>query len=327
VTDQFAFDLTATGTLTIKGIYTLTINYVDTVGRTLADSYVERLVEGTSFEPVVSPTIAGYTPNFASVSAPENGMPKRDITVDVVYTANPVPDTEPGNPEPGTAPGATPTEPGNPTPDGATPTTPGETTTTTPAATAAVTTPAATAGTTAAANNALTPAAPVQIADNGEVIDNVTIEEEDVPQGMLAFDEDGNPEIVDIEDEQTALADGAETAAWALINLIAAILTAVICILLLISLLKRKKDEEEEENKEASADDEDEKRKKQRVLVKVLGIVPAVVSVIAFILTENMNNPMRWVDRFTLLMIILLVIEILMACFSSKKEKKKEHNM
>jgi uncharacterized repeat protein (TIGR02543 family) len=316
VTDQFAFDLTATGTLTIKGIYTLTINYVDTVGRTLADSYVERLVEGTSFEPVVSPTIAGYTPNFASVSAPENGMPKRDISVDVVYTAN-----------------------ASLTPDN---TTPDETTTsttittdetTTPAATAAVTAPAATAGTTAAAatpaaaNNALTPAAPVQIADNGEVIDNVTIEEEDVPQGMLAFDEDGNPEIVDIEDEQTALADGAETAAWALINLIAAILTAVICILLLISLLKRKKDEEEEENKEASADDEDEKRKKQRVLVKVLGIVPAVVSVIAFILTENMNNPMRWVDRFTLLMIILLVIEILMACFSSKKEKKKEHNM
>jgi preprotein translocase subunit SecG len=271
VTEQFAFDLTAVGTLTIKGIYTLTINYVDTTGRTLAASHVERLVEGAAFEPIVSPTIAGYTPNFASVSSPASGMPNRDVSVDVVYTAN------------------------------------------------ATTTPATT---TPAANNTLVPAAPVQVADNANAIDNTTIEDEDVPEGVLSFDENGNPEIVDIEDEATALASGAEGAAWALINLIAAILTAVICILLLISLFKRKKDEEEDEKKQTSEeDDEDEKRKKQRVLVKVLGIVPAVASVIAFILTENMKNPMRWVDRWTILMIILLVIEILMACFSSKKEK------
>jgi hypothetical protein len=269
VTDQFAFDLSAIGTLTIKGIYTLTINYVDTTGRTLAASHVERLVEGTAFGPIVSPTIAGYTPNFASVSSPASGMPNRDVTVDVVYTANAT--TPAGDNTPGT-----------------------------------------------------TPTTPVQIADNGDVIDNTTIEDEDVPEGVLSFDENGNPEIIDIEDEETALAGGAEGAAWALINLIAAILTVVIAVLLLISLLKRKKDEvkeEDETGKTSEEDDEDEKRKKQRVLVKVLGIVPAVASVIAFILTENMKNPMRWVDRWTLLMIILLVIEILMACFSSKKEK------
>jgi uncharacterized repeat protein (TIGR02543 family) len=308
VTNQFTFDLSAVGTLTIKGIYTLTINYVDTTGRTLAASYVERFVEGTTFGPIVSPTIEGYTPNFASVSSPASGMPTRDISVDVVYTANANNTTDNTT----TTPDETTTTPDNTTtPEAA------ETPAVTPEQT--VTTPAETP------NNTLVPAAPAQIADNGEVIDNTTIEDEDVPEGVLAFDENGNPEIVDIEDEATALASGAGGAAWALINLIAAILTAVICILLLISLLKRKKDEDEEEeeteSKKASEEDEDEKRKKQRVLVKVLGIIPAVASVIAFILTENMKNPMRWVDRWTILMIILLVIEILMACFSSKKEK------
>jgi hypothetical protein len=299
VTDQFTFDLSAVGTLTIKGIYTLTINYVDTTGRILADPYVGHFVEGTVFETVVSPTIAGYTPNYASVSSPADGMPNRDITVDVVYTA-----AAPTTPDDGTPSDGTPTTPT--TPEGTTPTTP--------------TTP------TVPQNDALTPGTPVVAADDGNTIEDTTIDDGNVPQGVISIDDNGNPQIVSIEDEATPLAAGENGAAWALINLIAAILTVLICILLLISLLKKKKEEDEEEENaktiQKDDEDEDEKEKKQRVLVKVLSLIPAVASVIAFILTENMKNPMRWVDRWTILMIILLVIEILMAFFSSKKEKK-----
>jgi uncharacterized repeat protein (TIGR02543 family) len=315
VTDQFAIDLAAKGTLTIKGIYTVTINYVDTAGAELAPSYVERFVEGDDFGPIDSPVIEGYTPNFASVASPGKGMPNRDITVNVVYTANatasesetPANNNTTGNNN--TPVGTTANNTTGGTPDNAAET-PGE----------AEAAPAQTVTT----GTIPLPAVPVQIADNGEVVDDTTIDDESVPLGVISIDENGNPEIIDIEDDPTALASGAERAAWALINLIAAILTAVICIVLLVTWFKRKKDEDEEEDKADEEDEEDEKKNKRHTIIRLLSIIPAVASVIIFFVTENMKNPMTMVDKWTILMIVLLVVELLLAFFSAKKEDEDE---
>ena len=87
--------------------YVLTIHYVDANGNVLAPDYTARLLAGETIDAVVSPEINGYTPNFATVALPANGMPARDVTVTVVYTANPVvvPDdpqqpNNPNNPNP-----------------------------------------------------------------------------------------------------------------------------------------------------------------------------------------------------------------------------------
>jgi hypothetical protein len=335
VTSEFTIDLSAVGELRIKGVYTVTINYVDTAGTPLAMPHVERFVEGASFGPIDSPIIEGYTPNFASVSSPGSGMPNTDITVNVVYTANPVENAgtpEATNETPGTT--ATTPEATNETP-GTTATTP-ETTNETPGTTA--TTPEATnetPGTTATTPAANTPAAvvaaaapiaaiPVRLAANGEPDEELLINDEDTPMGVISVDEDGNAEIINIEDDPTALASGAGGAAWALINLIAAILTAVICIILLISLFKRNKDDEDDKDKNQDKDEEEkeEKKKKQRFIAKLLSIIPAAAAIIIFLITENMKNPMRWVDKWTILMIIILLVQIILAFFSSKKKKK-----
>jgi NADH:ubiquinone oxidoreductase subunit 3 (subunit A) len=306
VTDQFIIDTTAKGTLTIRGVYTLTINYVDGAGTTLAPSYVGRFAEGTAFGPITSPAVAGYTPNYASVSSPESGMPNRDVTVNVVYTAvptaaAPADDTEVTPPGDGTT-------PDNTTDDG----TPG-----TGGADTALTTPAPVVA---------TPVTPTPgAADNGGN-GNTEINEEEPPRGVITFDENGNAEIVEIEEEPTALASGSDDAAWALINLIAAILTVILCIVLLVTWFigkKKEEDEDEEErreSKEKKEEDEDEEKTKRHTVLRLLSIIPAVASVIIFILTENMKNPMILVDRWTLLMIVLLIVEILLAFFSRKKK-------
>ena len=69
--------------------FTLTIHYVDGNGKKLADDHVAKHFVGDSFK-VVSPSINGYTANYASISSDENGMPAQDVELTVTYTANPV---------------------------------------------------------------------------------------------------------------------------------------------------------------------------------------------------------------------------------------------
>ena len=86
---KFVID-TEGGKLAINGERaTLTIHYVDTNGKKMADDYVAKYFEGDSFK-VVSPSINGYTPDYASISNSADGMPAQDIEITVTYKANPV---------------------------------------------------------------------------------------------------------------------------------------------------------------------------------------------------------------------------------------------
>lgn len=106
--------------ITVDRLYNLTIHYVDAEGNTVAEDYTGKLAEGEAFT-VTSPTVEGFTPDYASVNSGENGMPARDLTFTVVYVANEV--VTPGTPGlPGLIPG-TPAvvTPGTPTPAAVTP--------------------------------------------------------------------------------------------------------------------------------------------------------------------------------------------------------------
>jgi archaellum biogenesis protein FlaJ (TadC family) len=128
-------------------------------------------------------------------------------------------------------------------------------------------------------------------------------------------------ELVNIEDEQTPLAGGVAEikATWALVNLLAAIFTAVICVILLVNYFK-KKDEEEENTEE-----QDEEKKKRSKGFRIGSLITAAAAVIIFCLTENMRNVMTLVDRWTLLMIVLFAVEILIAYIVAKKEEDKKN--
>ena len=115
-----------------------------------------------------------------------------------------------------------------------------------------------------------------------------------------------------IEDGQTPLAD---QPVWALLNLIMTILTGIFSAVLLIGYFGKKEEDE---------DDEDYKELKRNGFARLASIIPAAVSVIAFILTENMANPMVIIDRWTVFMAAILLIQAVIAMIAKKSEKEND---
>ena len=111
---------------------------------------------------------------------------------------------------------------------------------------------------------------------------------------------------------------GNANGAWALINLIATILTALLSILMIGTYFINRKDEDEQE-------DETETKKK-RMAMRIMGLVPAIAAIITFILTEDMTLPMQMIDKFTILMILILAVEAAVAIIAKKKAKDEDEN-
>ena len=111
---------------------------------------------------------------------------------------------------------------------------------------------------------------------------------------------------VDIPDEPTPAAG---PHAWALVNLLLTICTAIAAIVLLIGLAGKKKEDDEGV----------EKKVNKKVFWRWFSLVPAIGAIIAFILTELPLDNMIYVDWWTLLMAVIAVIQIVVIFLSRKK--------
>lgn len=114
-----------------------------------------------------------------------------------------------------------------------------------------------------------------------------------------------------IEDKTPPMAQF-EIVYWALINLIATLITFLIAIILLLMILvnKRKK--------------EDEIKIHNRIPGRLFSIIVAIVTGLIFLITEDMSLPMALIDKWTPLMIILLIVQIIVMIFCKHKKIKKE---
>ncbi len=115
-----------------------------------------------------------------------------------------------------------------------------------------------------------------------------------------------------IAEEATPLAGN--TGAWALLNLILAVLTALGSVVLLVGYLGKKRKEDEEGKEEYTV--------KKHGFWRVASLIPGIGAIVAFLLTEDMSQPMAFVDRWTLLMVILAVIQIVIAVLSMKDKQE-----
>ena len=100
---------------------------------------------------------------------------------------------------------------------------------------------------------------------------------------------------------------------WALINLICAILTVLFGLLLLIS--KRHKSEDDDEDDETKQqtnndDEENEQEKKRGLFTRVLAVLIAIVSVVFFLVTEDLSLPWTWTDQWTIWMVVIGLVQI-----------------
>ena len=135
-----------------------------------------------------------------------------------------------------------------------------------------------------------------------------TVEKEETPKAE-------EPKTEKVEEEYTPKASPQYY--WALINLICAILTVLFGLLLLIS--KRHKDEDDEEDDDetkeqvTNKDDEDkeqEQEKKRGTFTRVLAVLIAIVSVVFFLVTEDLSLPWTWTDQWTIWMVVLGLVQI-----------------
>ncbi|MEG1463032.1 MAG: hypothetical protein RSC48_07960, partial [Anaerorhabdus sp.] len=112
-----------------------------------------------------------------------------------------------------------------------------------------------------------------------------------------------------IADEETPLALN-NKGTWALFNLLSMGLT----IILAIFFLFKKNKENEEETTEVY----------YKKWAKVMMICIAVLSLVAFVLTENMSLPMVMVDKYTVVMFVIAVAQIVMMVMGKKKIEVEE---
>ena len=101
---------------------------------------------------------------------------------------------------------------------------------------------------------------------------------------------------------------------WALINLICAIVTVLFGLLLLISKRhKNKDDEEDDETKDQTTTNEDEEKeqeKKRGAVTRVLAVLIAILSVVFFLVTEDMSLRWTWTDQWTIWMVVIGLVQI-----------------
>ena len=111
--------------------------------------------------------------------------------------------------------------------------------------------------------------------------------------------------------------------AWALLNLILAVLTVLGSAVLLVTWFTRRKQREEEQ--EEATEREQRKEVKRHGLVRLFSLIPALGAVIAFVLTENMKNPMAFTDKWTLLMVVIFVIQLVVMLLARKSDETEEN--
>jgi fimbrial isopeptide formation D2 family protein len=139
---------------------------------------------------------------------------------------------------------------------------------------------------------------------------------------------------------------------WALVNLILSIVGLILAIVVTICVLlqrkqKQNKQQEIEQEKmhnskgkyatkqnqqtiqttkeDKEKEEEEQKKKKQRRLFwYLLSVIMGIAGIIVFILTEDMRLPMRLVDWWTIVNLVIFIIELIAIALIFKREKKQK---
>lgn len=131
-----------------------------------------------------------------------------------------------------------------------------------------------------------------------------TVEKETTPKA--------EPKEEKVEEEYTPKASPQYY--WALINLICAIVTVLFGLLLLISKRHKSEDDDEkdDETKQQTNNDDEEKEqeKKRGLFTRVLAVLIAIVSVVFFLVTEDLSLPWTWTDQWTIWMVVIGLVQI-----------------
>ena len=100
--------------------------------------------------------------------------------------------------------------------------------------------------------------------------------------------------------------------AWALLNLILTIVTAIIMAALLITYFSKRKDEHEDDPYY------EEEKVKKHLLVRLITVAATAIAIILFVMTQNMSLPMGFIDQWTIWHVVITAASVVLAVFSKK---------
>jgi H+/gluconate symporter-like permease len=137
---------------------------------------------------------------------------------------------------------------------------------------------------------------------------------------------------------ETARPAPVNTACWALLNLILTVATgAVMAFVVVAYFIKRKKKEDEyideylnrylngDTNGDTSRDTNGDTS--GRLPLRLITVAATAVSIILFIITEDMRAPMVIADRWTLMHAVITVITLIVSILSGRKHEEDRETM
>ena len=268
-----------------------------------------------SEEPTPTPTPTPAPTEEPTPTPAPTAEPTSEPTATPTATPSAEPTAEPTT-EPTATPTAAPTATPAPNPNPATPT-PAPVT---PVVPATVATPTPTPTATPSAAPTATPSDNGGKGDgnnDGEIGETINDNETPLTNGE------------DIADNATPLA-GLGTGAWALINLILTIVTTLLSILLLIGYIGKKKKALEDEDGNVVLDENGkevmEYEKNKKGLWRLISIIPALIAIIVFIFTEDMTLPMIFVDKWTILHVVIALVQVVVMVLCKKKKDENDED-
>ena len=113
---------------------------------------------------------------------------------------------------------------------------------------------------------------------------------------------------------------------WALINLIAAMLSVVLAVVALLAKHAKEEDEEDKDDQVVESENQDDETvtSKRHRTWKIVAVIDAIAAVVVFILTENLAHDMVLVDKWTVLMVLFGLISIVSTYFARKWHEENE---
>jgi uncharacterized repeat protein (TIGR02543 family) len=154
-----------------------------------------------------------------------------------------------------------------------------------------------------------------------------------IPDYEESFTRDDESGASGLEDDQAISIDNAETPlapfggmAWALVNLILALIGVALAIIMIIYAARRKRREREDDAyQDAYVDDESETQyHKRRKAWLVTAIVMGVAGIVLFLLTEDTSRTMVLLDGWTIVNAVILVVEAIGMTLAVRRGKESD---
>jgi amino acid transporter len=129
----------------------------------------------------------------------------------------------------------------------------------------------------------------------------------------------GNP-ILDVLNGNVPLGGFATKGAWSLLSLLMSLVAVIFSVLLVVGVFMRRRED----------DYEDEDRRRHGKILKTFTIIVGILTPIVWLILDNLNQPMVWINNWTVFVGITFIVHIaLLVVYKLRKgneEKEEEDN-